>query len=163
MLQIRHAEPADAVAISTLVQQLTLRYITPDCTEEGTALLLKSMSAEAIGGYIQQSHFDYLLGEVDGELVAVVATRDNSHLYHLFVASHCQGRGYAGELWTAAKTRCLQRANTRVFTVNASLAAVAVYQRFGFVVVAGRREAQGIVDVPMQLLLSDETATRAEF
>lgn len=92
MLSIRQATPSDAPAISVLLQDLTRRFIAPDCSSEGAALLLQSMSESAIAGYIQQANFDYLLGELDGELVAVVATRDNSHLYHLFVASHCQGR-----------------------------------------------------------------------
>lgn len=156
MLSIRQATPSDAPAISVLLQDLTRRFIAPDCSSEGAALLLRSMSENAIAGYIQQANFDYLLGELDGELVAVVATRDNSHLYHLFVASHCQGRGYATRLFAEAKKRCLQRANTAIFTVNSSLYAQPLYQRLGFVAVGGQRNTQGIRDVPMQLLLTSQ-------
>lgn len=112
------------------------------------------MSESAIAGYLQQTNFDYLLGELDGELVGVVAMRDNSHLYHLFVASHCQGRGYAAKLFAKAKARCLQRSDTKIFTVNASLYAVPVYQRLGFTAVGDQRENYGIRDLPMQLVLT---------
>lgn len=151
MLDIRAAEPSDAAAISALVSALVAKFIAPDCTPAGAEILLKSMSAQAVAGYISQPNFDYQLATLDGELVAVVATRDNSHLYHLFVAEPYQGRGYAGLLWQQAKKRCIARAGTKIFTVNASPYAEALYRRFGFVAIQGRREQQGIVDVPMQL------------
>jgi len=156
MFTIRPASLSDAAAISALLQDLTRRFIAPDCTGEGAALLLQAMSESAIAGYIQQPNFDYLLGEMNAELVAVVATRDNSHLYHLFVASHCQGKGYAAKLFAEAKARCLQRADTKIFTVNSSLYALPVYQHLGFVAVGGQRDTQGIRDVPMQLVLTQQ-------
>lgn len=153
MLDIRAAQPSDAAAISKLVSALVAKFIAPDCTPAGAEILLKSMSAQAIAGYISQPNVDYQLATLEGELVAVVATRDNSHLYHLFVAEAYQGRGYARLLWQQAKERCIARAATKVFTVNASLYAEALYRRLGFVAMQGRREQQGIVDVPMQLTL----------
>lgn len=151
MLHIRPAEPSDAVAISTLVSALVTKFIVPDCSPSGAVILLNSMTAAAIAGYISQPNFDYQLATLQGELVAVVATRDNSHLYHLFVAEPYQGRGYAALLWQQAKKRCIDRAGSKVFTVNASPYAEGLYQRLGFVAMQGRRENHGIVDVPMQL------------
>lgn len=152
MLHIRAAGPLDAAAISKLVSALVTQFIVPDCTPAGAAILLNSMTTAAIAGYISQPNFDYQLAELEGELVAVVATRDNSHLYHLFVAEAYQGRGYARLLWQQAKTRCMARAGTRLFTVNASPYAEALYRHLGFVAIEGRRENHGIVDVPMQLI-----------
>ena len=151
MLDIRAAEPSDAAAISALVSALVTQFIVPDCSSAGAAILLNSMTTAAIAGYISQPNFDYQVATLEGELVAVVATRDNSHLYHLFVAEAYQGRGYARLLWQQAKRRCFERAGTKIFTVNASPYAEALYRRFGFVAIQGRREQQGIVDVPMQL------------
>ena len=103
MLHIRPAEPSDAAAISELVSALVTKFIAPDCSPSGAVILLNSMTTEAIAGYISQANFDYQLATLEGELVAVVATRDNSHLYHLFVAEAYQGRGYATLLWQQAQ------------------------------------------------------------
>lgn len=154
MLHIRPAEPSDAAAISALVSALVTKFIAPDCSPSGAVILLNSMTTEAIAGYISQANFDYQLATLEGELVAVVATRDNSHLYHLFVAEAYQSRGYAALLWQQAKKRCIARAGTQLFTVNASPYAESLYRRFGFVATQGRRESHGIVDVPMQLQLA---------
>lgn len=153
MFVIRQATLSDAPAISALLQDLTQRFVAADCTTDGAALLLQSMSTPAIAGYLQQANFDYLLAEADSALIGVAATRDNNHLYHLFVASERQGQGVATKLFAEAKARCLQRAQTRTFTVNASLKAVSLYQRLGFVAVDGLQQHQGIVSVPMRLEL----------
>ena len=71
------------------------------------------------------SGFDWLVAEDGGRLAGVVATRDDSHLYHLFVAREHHRRGVARRLWETARDRCVKRAGTRRFTVNASTFACA--------------------------------------
>lgn len=48
----------------------------------------------------------------------VVGVRDNSHLYHLFVAKPFQGCGLGRRLWEHAKAQYLAAGNPGVFTVN---------------------------------------------
>ena len=50
------------------------------------------MNEEAIAGYLSEG-YDYLVAEEQGKLVGVVATREDRHLFHLFVADAYQGRG----------------------------------------------------------------------
>ena len=87
--------------------------------------------------------------EADGALVGLVAMRDHSHLYHLFVAPAWQGRGLARALWQQVRQAALEAGNPGRFTVNASVNAVPVYGRFGFVATGPRVEKNGIAFVPM--------------
>jgi ribosomal protein S18 acetylase RimI-like enzyme len=96
------------------------------------------MDDPAIGGYIE-SGYRYHIAEEDGELAGVVAVRDNSHLYHLFVSERFQGQGLARRLWEVAKTASLSAGNPGLFTVNSSRYAVGMYENFGFVRPAFRR------------------------
>ncbi|MBV8034138.1 GNAT family N-acetyltransferase, partial [Roseateles sp.] len=50
---------------------------------------------------------------------SVVALRDQSHLFHLFVAKAFQGQRLASKLWSIVKTEALQAGNLGEFTVNA--------------------------------------------
>jgi predicted GNAT family N-acyltransferase len=83
-----------------------------------------------------------------------VAMRDNRHLYHLFIAPRFQGQGLARTLWNTVRLAALASGNPGHFTVNASLTAVPVYERFGFVANGEKVETHGIAFLPMKL--SDE-------
>jgi GNAT superfamily N-acetyltransferase len=49
----------------------------------------------------------YHVYEDNGDLVGVVATREDRHLFNLFVAEHAQGRGIARLLWKTAREACV--------------------------------------------------------
>jgi len=83
----------------------------------------------------------------------VIGIKENSHLYHLFVADPFQGRGHAQQLWQHAKAECLASGNPGVFTVNSALNAAPVYRKWGFEPLCEVRERSGIKDIPMRLLL----------
>lgn len=157
---IRPAKIEDAAAISELLRDLSRRYLVGDFSEQGAKRLLKAMNKAAISSYINQG-FCYHLAEQqnngDALLLGVVATRDNSHLYHLFVADLAQGKGLASRLWQHAKAACLANGNQGEFTVNASLGAKAMYQAWGFVAEQEQRNTKGIIDVPMRLILNEQT------
>lgn len=123
-MQIRRADEDDAEAISALIQGLTHCFtLSPD-----------GVGAEAF---------------VDGRLAGVVAIRDRSHLYHLFVAAEFQKRGLARTLWNHAKQAALLAGSARIFTVNSTPHAEPVYERFGFQATGPRVEANGIAFIPM--------------
>jgi GNAT superfamily N-acetyltransferase len=96
-----------------------------------------------------------LIAEEQSQLAGVVALRDNSHLFHLFVAEPFQGRGLGGKLWHMVKTKALQSGNPGKFTVNSSLNATRVYERFGFIVNGPVVQANGVAFQPMQLSQSN--------
>jgi len=149
-MQIRRATIEDAAAISDLIRPLAERYIANEFSPEGAANLLASMEADAIEGYLA-SGYEYHVAEEDGMLVGVVGVRDNSHLYHLFVADEFRGRGFARELWRVARDACRAAGNVGEFTVNSSRFAVGTYRKFGFVETGPPETKNGVTSVPMKL------------
>lgn len=150
-MKIRRATIEDARAISDLIRPLAECYIAHEFSTEGAANLLASMEADAIEAYFA-SGYAYHVAEEDGVLVGVVGVRDNSHLYHLFVAGEFRGRGYARELWCAARDACRVSGNVGEFTVNSSRFAVGMYRKFGFVDTGPPETNSGVTSIPMKLV-----------
>ncbi len=156
-MQVRHATATDAKQISSLIRSLSDPFfLAPG--GEGAEAFLASITEEAIQGYISASNFSYLVADTGGQLVGVVALRDNSHLFHLFVAKASQGTGLGRDLWLVVKQAALGAGNPGRFTVNSSLNAVPVYERFGFVPSGSEVQTHGIAFLPMQLILGQNGA-----
>ena len=147
---IRPASRTDSAAISKLLTYLAVKYIAVGFSDEGVSNLLGSMKAEAIQACFDQG-FRYHIGEIETRTIGVVGTRDNSHLFHLFVDDRYQGHGYATQLWSVAKSACIESGNPGYFTVNSSLNAQEVYKGWGFSPIGGIREGGGVRDVPMKM------------
>lgn len=147
--RIRLAIPEDARAIGIIVRRGTRRSVLPDQSAAAGAYLLTTMTARAERERMREG-YRYHVAEVDGSVVGVVATREDRHLYRLFVSTRFQRRGIARALWRKALADCRKRADTRIFTVNASARAVPAYLRMGFVA-TGRAEVKGpgVVTTPM--------------
>ena len=164
--RIRAATDADVEAIARLLTELTLEFIAPELSEEGRSNLLASMEPAALRANLA-SGFDVLVAVTRTELagpggsapgsseriVGVVATRDDTHLFHLFVARAFHRRGLARRLWDAARERCVERAGTRRFTVFASSYARAAYGRLGFREAGPVDVRGGVTSYPMELVL----------
>ena len=148
-LRIRLATAADTDAISSLIVPLAKKYIAHEFSSEGRRQLLASMAPEAIRGFIDKG-FRFHVGEEAGQVIGVVGTRDNNHLFHLFVAEEFQGRGLAFTLWQVARKACLEAGGQGEFTVNSSRNAVGYYEQLGFV-----REHEdnrnGVISIAMRL------------
>lgn len=152
-MRIRPATPADAGAISALIHGVSA-YFTLHPDGEGADEFFATITPEAIAGYLASPAYAYRVAEDDGALAGVVAIRDNTHLYHLFVAAAHHGRGLARELWTEAMQAALEAGNPGEFTVNSSVYAQPVYERFGFRPTGPRVEEKGIAFIPMKLVLA---------
>jgi GNAT superfamily N-acetyltransferase len=146
----RTATDSDAETISQLILAFRSEYLL-DPTGRGAEKFLASVSAEAERGYIGSARYSYLLAEVDGELAGVIALRDGTHLFRLFVARKFQRQGLARELWRRARQALGPLDQPMSFTVNSSTMAVPVYKRLGFEQTAPREELHGIASVPMRL------------
>lgn len=149
-MRIRTATPDDAFAISTLLLDLTARYIAHELSIDAANRLLGSMEEPAIGRYMA-SGYRYHVAEEDGQLAGVVAVRNDRHLYHLFVAERFQGKGLARALWQVAKAASLEAGNPGVFTVNSSRFAVDMYEKFGFVGHGEVADESWVIHIPMKL------------
>lgn len=149
-MKIREANLEDAKAISELISGLTEKFIVPDCSESGEQILLESMTPDSIKKYMK-SDYRYHVGERNERVIGVVATKGNSHLYHLFITESEQGKGYSKQLWDIAREACIAAGNNNNFTVNSSPNAQSIYKNWGFVPTQKCRETNGIVDIPMRL------------
>jgi GNAT superfamily N-acetyltransferase len=149
-IRIRSARRSDAEAISALIVDLSEPfYASP--TRAGAEPFLASISADAERGYLARRDFLYYVAESHGRLAGVVALRDNSHLFHLFVARAFQGAHLGRRLWEVVRSQALAAGNPGEFTVNSSLNAVPVYEKFGFVAQGDARSLHGIAFQPMRM------------
>jgi GNAT superfamily N-acetyltransferase len=151
-MKIRLATIDDAPLISALVHDLAKEFIAHELSEEAASLLLGSMDEYSIKRYIE-SGYRYHVAEENGELAGVVAVRDSNHLYHLFVSKRFQSQGLARRLWEVAKTASLRTGNPGLSTVNSSLCAVSMYEKFGFIRQSEAVNSSGVVCISMKLEL----------
>ncbi len=151
-MHIRPATKADIQPMSLLISSLVTEFILPTCTEQGAQILINSMDQGSIKHYFD-SGYQYNVALIDDTIVGVVGIRDNSHLYHLFVAKSHQGKGISKTLWDHAKQQAIDNGNAGFFTVNSALNATELYLKWGFVPLSGIRERSGIKDIPMRLML----------
>lgn len=153
-LIIRPAEANDAERISQLIHSVA-GCCTISPTGDGAELFFSSITAQAIGSYIANTNFLYLLGLLDGKLAGAVAVRDARHLFHLFVAPAFQYQGIGTALALRAIELSLAESRSEIFTVNASLPSVPFYVRLGFKPQGPWVEDKGVAFAPMQLATSD--------
>ncbi|ATU66495.1 GNAT family N-acetyltransferase [Piscinibacter gummiphilus] len=149
VMKIATASVADAEEISALIVGLSEPFFLSP-SREGAEPFLASIAAEAQRGYLAASNFTYRVARAGARIVGVVALRDNAHLFHLFVAEDFQGRGLARRLWQLVESEALQAGNPGVFTVNASLDAVPLYEKFGFARVGEVQRVHGVSFQPMK-------------
>jgi GNAT superfamily N-acetyltransferase len=149
-LRIRLATTADARAIGVLVRRVTRLDVLPGQSATAAAYLLRSMTARAERDALSSGR-RYHVAELDGRVVGVVATRDDRHVFRLFVSRRFQGRGIGRALLFRAIADCRRRSGTRKFTLNASANAVAAYRKMGFAVAGSHRKrgAGGVRATPM--------------
>ena len=105
---------------------------------------------------LESPRYAYLIAELEGQMVGLVAMRDQKHLFHLFVAPAHQRIGIARALWERARQLSLRAAPITEFTVNSSLNAVPVYSSFGFVPAGAVMQVHGIAFLPMRLTLQND-------
>ena len=153
-MDIRPLVNSDIPAVTALFQMLARAYIVHESPAEGAANFLAENNEMGIRGFIARGHA-YHVALVDGVVVGFVAVRDNSHLFHLFVADSHQRRGIARRLWHVAHADAIARGGDGAFTVNASNYAVPVYESFGFVRVGPTQFAKGLYYNPMRLAVDE--------
>jgi ribosomal protein S18 acetylase RimI-like enzyme len=140
----------DASAISAFLIPLAARFIAQEFDADARSRFLETFSPAAIEGYIRDG-FRYHLAEHAGALVGVVATREDSHLYHLFVAESAHRSGLGTRLWQVARDASLASGYRGDFTVKSSQFAVGFYEQLGFKRAGPEQNQDGVISVPMRL------------
>ncbi|MFZ6766025.1 GNAT family N-acetyltransferase [Undibacterium sp. Di26W] len=148
-LHFRAGLTTDAKIISDLIMLFAKDFsINPDGS--GADLFHQSVSITAEQAYLADSRYHFILAMQDDTLAGFIALRDHSHLFHMFVAPAFQGQGLATVLWQHARQYAASQGQSTSFTVNSSLNAIPVYERFGFKAKGQVVEMHGIVFLPMQ-------------
>jgi GNAT superfamily N-acetyltransferase len=142
---IRRATTLDALAASCLVAELA-HYFVADAASEQVGPFLAGLNASCYADRIASPDFIHYVAEDLRGPCGIIALRSDSHIYHLFVRKDVHGQGIARALWEHAKAL----SSSPRFTVNSSLFAVPVYERFGFIANDSPQAANGLVFVPMQ-------------
>lgn len=159
-MEIRLAIPSDAPAISALITRLS-KFFAVGANGVGAEGFLSSLEAASIEKLISAPSFKYYVGLQNTEIVGVVALRDNTHLFHLFVAEPWQGKGIGKLLWLHAKNAATTAGNPGRFTVNSTMYGVPVYESFGFAATGKKTETNGIAFIPMLYDQTDNTQLNA--
>ena len=150
---VRHAAVADAEAISQLIRGVA-HYCTLDPNGVGAESFMESIETAAIRQCVRDPKYQYWVAHLRSDLVGVVAIRDGSHLYHLFVAEQHHRQGVGKLLWQHARDSAVAAGSSGTFTVNSTPYAVPIYESFGFKTTGPRVETKGIASVPMQLTVA---------
>jgi GNAT superfamily N-acetyltransferase len=148
---IRKATAQDAAASSALIDGLAPYPLADPSEREAAAPFFATVTPGAVEGAISGGRFIYHLADAGCALVGAVGVRDGSHVYHLFVAEGFQRGGRGGALWRVARGYAEGAGGGERFTVNASLSAVPVYARLGFVPSTPVTQTHGLAFVPMAL------------
>jgi GNAT superfamily N-acetyltransferase len=154
-MHIRPGNPGDANAVASLMASFQ-PILTLEPSGAGAEQYLASVSEEAERQYLESPRYAYLVAELEGQMVGFVAMRDQTHLFHLFVAAAHQRTGIARALWEQARQISLRAGPVAEFTVNSSLNAVSVYRSFGFVPNGAIMQEHGIAFLPMRLTLQND-------
>ena len=130
-MNTRNATTADAAAIAAFVSNLASEHIASSLGDGGLDTLLASMTANAtqqrlVDGWPHICAFD------GDDLSGVVVVKPPTHLYHLFVRSDLHRTGIGRKLLSIADDWSVRTSGVRLATVNSSLNAVTIYNRFGF-------------------------------
>lgn len=152
-ITLREAAPSDCDRIATMVSTLASEHIAPSLGDGGIEVLLSSLEPEPTRKRILDNWF-HLCAFKDDKLIGVVVVRPPSHLYHLFVVSDLQRQGIGGRLFAAADAASIASSQSHISTVNSSLNAVPVYERFGFAVDGPVVETNGVRHQPMVRAIS---------
>ncbi|HEY0038684.1 MAG TPA: GNAT family N-acetyltransferase [Longimicrobium sp.] len=160
-LIFRVATVDDAGRISALIASLARYFLADPDRPQDAAAFFETITPPAIAISIASGRFRYHVAESADELAGIVGVRDAGHLYHLMVAEPFHRRGIASRLWDVAKNAAVADGNTGQFTVNSSVNAVRVYERFGFTATGTVQVQNGIAFVPMELRGDLPSAGRA--
>lgn len=139
---------------SLLLGEAPLITLSPDGT--GADLVLASMRSDAIAQNMTGGRYCYWvrMSPDDRSVQGLIALRDGTHLYQLFVRSGLHRQGIGKMLW---QRMLMDWPNPwprpKQISVNASPYGLPAYESFGFEPTGPRTEINGIAFVPMSFSL----------
>lgn len=141
-MTIRKANIADAKDLSTLAMSLSHFYLAQNITHL-PHWLADNFSESQFLDRLSSNDYTHFVVETDHNIVGFIAIKHPNHLYHLFVDEKYHGQGIGKQLWQYA-FKALDLSKQGNITVRASLYAVPVYEKFGFVAYEAISEKDGV-------------------
>ena len=157
------AQVTDAAEISLLIKNTAATKLRHEFSDEGWELFLQLLSEKTQRSLLKNKQFNYFLMVAEAttstprKILAVLAIKGRSHLFHLFVDNNSIGKGFGRSLWNyylqSIKKNNLDSPTvtpkfTRI-TVNSSDYGIPFYENMGFVMSAGRQIKNGVCHTPM--------------
>ncbi|NRA71116.1 MAG: GNAT family N-acetyltransferase [Gammaproteobacteria bacterium] len=151
-LQIRKGTVNDVAQISDLISRNSKLLLVDDFDDGGLEFFLRSVEAKSIREYMEQG-FSYFVASENDDVIGVIAIKDYSHMFHLFVDKNHHQRGIAKKLWDVIRGYSLKKGNKGYFTLNSTTYALPIYQRWGFEQTSEAQRSYGIRYTPMKLVI----------
>lgn len=144
-MEVRKIKPEDYYSVNNLIEQVSRKFIFHEFTKEGQKKYLKSVTGVGLINNLKKG-IEYWVAQLDDQVVGVIAFKNVSHLYNLFVAEAYHHKGIAKTLWnTATKDH-----RVKVYTVFSSSYAIPVYEKLGFQKTNKPFNEEGIFCIPME-------------
>lgn len=148
MFTVRLAQPSDAAPISEIVCTLADSLLVDPGGVDAQNFYAVMQPAKVAANLIKSDRF-YLVAEKEGVVVGMILILNNNYIGQFFVSRAHQGKGIGSALWAAALSQATNGGGTGTFTVKSSIAAVPIYQRFGFEQSAAPSVDSGFRYIPM--------------
>lgn len=145
-MNIRRASKNDVDPIRQLVLALSAFYMV-NPSAELPAWFSASLTPEEFLQRIESPDFKNYVYENETGIVAYIAIKNNSYIYHLFVAEAHQRKGVARKLWQ----HVLSQLEAENISLRSSINAIAFYKKLGFVETGSLAEKEGVLFQPMEL------------
>lgn len=131
-MAFRLATPADAAAISRLVQESFLEFVAPDWEQHAVERFLRDSSPTELASFIATADFA-AVAVADKEPIGFILLAPANMLKALFVHKSCHKRGVSRQLWSMARGHLKSRhPQLETIELNASDFAVEAYKALGF-------------------------------
>jgi predicted GNAT family N-acyltransferase len=149
MISVRHATTEDAEAISSVVCELAHNLLV-DPEGEESKRFYAAMKPDELKRYMQMEDRFYIVAEVGSTVHGMIMVRYDNYIGQFFVSEAHQRRGVGNALWSFALATAKLRGSNGEFTVNSSLSAVPIYERFGFLSTGTADVQNGFKFIPMR-------------
>jgi len=148
--KIKSEEGSEAAAF--ILSQFE-KFIFADYTEEGKASVRGYVTAESL--VANDADNFAVVARLQGALVGVAKVKRKNHLSMLFVAAHCQGRGFGKQLVETSVAECKSRhPDVTHMTANSSRVGLPFFRSRGFRPTADEQEVHGVRFAPVTLELA---------
>jgi len=160
-MKIRIAKETDAAAISLLVLKTAKAHIRGEFSDDGWELFQRLFNEDCQRELLRNKQYYFLVVEQHKQIIGMLALKDISHIFQLFISTDWQRQGVGLMLWNhylqAIKTNKLSKQHFDRITLNASDFGKGFYLKLGFEIAGRRQMKKGVYINPLSYSLKTST------